>query len=143
MAEEGWEGVSDAGEPGASGEDAEGDGWVASRDFHVISISPCRICGLGHLEQASVRMAFQWRNLCRQYHPTQASQPKLHHLPCRALCLYLLYRPIHLHQGPFQLLIERIRFCFYSDVNRRVVWHAAENTVASPSSISCISTALE
>ena len=28
LAEEGWEGVSDAGEPGASGEDVEGDGWV-------------------------------------------------------------------------------------------------------------------
>ncbi len=27
VAEEGWEGVSDAGEPGGSGEDAEGDHW--------------------------------------------------------------------------------------------------------------------
>src|SRR5580700_1845070 len=33
VAEEGWEGVSDAGEPGASGEDAEGDGWVGYLDF--------------------------------------------------------------------------------------------------------------
>jgi len=28
VAEEGWEGISDAGEPGASREDVEGDGWV-------------------------------------------------------------------------------------------------------------------
>jgi hypothetical protein len=31
--EEGWEGVSDAGEPGASEEDAEEDDWVGSPDF--------------------------------------------------------------------------------------------------------------
>ena len=70
VAEEGWEGVSDAGEPGASGEDAEGDGWVGFSGFSLPRKWPTLVddetgAKMGHpVCGGSVRCGRPVRKLC-------------------------------------------------------------------------------